>query len=523
MNQSGAGTTGPILYARAAELANQGDWSGTLAVLEPLLQSGRRAEVLLLAAWAMLRLDRYAEARTLVLEASTGNLPDARTFMQCVRLLRRLEEPAALERLAGSVEWSGVTELPVLAELGLLLGSANLFEPAHAAIDRMLELQPQNADAWYLRGLFAMFAGDREASLAALEQALSIEPRMPNAHWLVAMQGDASTAAAHVEQINRVFHGVVPGTEAQAYLLYSLHHRMHSLGRFEVAWKVLERGMAVQRRHAGYSRERQAAVFDALKRARLPVPPAEPRDPGRTGLIFIVGMFRSGTSLIERVVTRHPDVADGGETYQFAAAMRQATGHDSLDAVDASIIERAPMADFDQVRARMQSYADWRAGGRPWLTEKLPSNFLNIGFILRALPDARILHLRRDPMDTCFSNLRTILRGGAAYASDQSDLADFYLRYDDLMAHWHATAPGRILDVDYASFVADPEGQARRILAYCGLDFDARVLDVDKGQGQVATASAAHVRQGILKDRGGAWKPYEAHLGPLMEGLAQGL
>lgn len=141
------------------------------------------------------------------------------------------------------------------------------------------------------------------------------------------------------------------------------------------------------------------------------------------------------------------------------------------------------------------------------MTEKLPSNFLLLGHILEALPEARILHMRRDPMDTCFSNLRTCFDGAARYSYDQRSLGDYHLRYRSLMQHWHEVAPGRILDVDYAALVDRPEAEARRIAAFCGLDFNDAMLAVDRAGGATATASVGHARQGILKDRGGAWRP----------------
>jgi hypothetical protein len=262
----------------------------------------------------------------------------------------------------------------------------------------------------------------------------------------------------------------------------------------------------------------QDDLFASLK--RLALPPFEPAPQDGTGLIFIVGMFRSGTSLIERVLGGHPDVVDGGETWQLSACLRQATDHDSMRVLDATIVARAPAADFAEVRSRMLRYAAWRSSAKPWLTEKLPSNFLNLGFILHAFPEARIVHMRRDPMDTCFSNLRTFFSGAAAYACDPMDMADYYLRYLDLMAHWHTLAPGRILDVEYGAFVADADRQARRLLEYCGLEYRTEILELDRRSGTSATASAAHVRRGVLKDRGQAWKPYAAHLDAMREALS---
>jgi hypothetical protein len=231
-------------------------------------------------------------------------------------------------------------------------------------------------------------------------------------------------------------------------------------------------------------------------------------------------MHRSGTTLLERVLAGHDGVADGGETYVFSACLRHAADHYCQGVGDAVLVDRLDAPGLTAAGARFRDYARWRAGGKAWLTEKLPSNFLNLGFILQALPEARVLHMRRDPIDTCFSNLRTFFGNAAAYSYEQRELAEYFLHYQALMRHWHAQAPGRILDIDYAEFVAAPEIQARRVMEFCGIEFQPEALALEHGGGQVATASLADVRGGIRRDRGGVWRHYEAHLQPLREALA---
>lgn len=490
-----------------------------LTLLGTVSQDHADADALLLASTLRLSRDEYRLALELAHAACERLTGAAHQQLQALRLLRRFEEPARMQAIASEIDWRQWARPSDLAEACLLLSSANLFDAAHGALAALHRIQPDDPNGHYLHGLLAMFEGHRDASLEALERALRIEPRMANAHWLVAMQAGLETAATHVEAMYRVWPAIRPGTDADAYLGYALHRRLHELGRHDEAWHALERGMAAMRRLSGYDADALARVFQRLRvlepsdlPALGPVPDAAPQ------LVFIVGMFRSGTSLIERVVTRHPDVLDGGETYQFSAAMRHATDHYSQFAVDLTTIDRAGDCDYGQVRSRFLDYAAWRAGRRRVLTEKLPSNALNLGFILHAFPQARILHLQRDLIDTCFSNLRTILMG-APYACDQEALADYACGHVDLMAHWHDVAPGRILDVRYEAFVADPVTQARRILEFCGLDFHPSMLDLGAGGGHTTTASAADVRGGIVQGRGGAWRAYEHRLQPLIARL----
>jgi tetratricopeptide (TPR) repeat protein len=507
------------MFEQATALAGRGDWVGAGETVLRLceLAPGSTA-VLTFASMAMLRQGRYREAHRLAQRAAGLRMP-VTDLLDIVRLLHRFEEPETLQRVFDSNDWRRLPSLPALAELAQHLGFAGLYRQAFECLAHALERDPNNADANYLRGLFEMFSGDVAASEVSIRRALALEPRMANAHWLLSMRDDARSAGPHIAEMLRVVHAAQPGSEARACFDYSLHHSLHAMGRHEDAWRALASGNAAMRRLLRYDRSEQHALTTALESMSLPPFDLRPAAEGQTGLIFIVGMFRSGTTLVERLLAGHPDVVDGGETYQLSACLRDATDVDSHQVLVREMVARAPLADFGAVRRRMHDYANWRGGGRRWLTEKLPSNFLNIGFILHALPEARILHMRRDPVETCFSNLRTLFRGGAPYACDQEDLADYYLQYRRAMAHWHALAPGRILDVDYSAFVADPQGQAQRIMAHCSLPDAPQALETGMRVGMAATASAAHVRNGILTDRGSIWKPYTQWLQPLVDGL----
>lgn len=498
--------------------AARGDWEHAHASALRLHSAAPDSvPIALLAAQVMLQVDRYRDARALVLRTASLPIDAPDLLLQTVGMLRRFDESEVLEALVQGSDWRKCRSLPLLAELAQHLGFSGLYLLAFDCLKHMLDIEPQYADAHYLRGLFEMFSGDLAVSEVSVRRALTIEPRMANAHWLLSMQDDAQSAGSHVADMLRVLPASASGSEARAYFDYSLHYSLNALGRHDEAWEALARGHSAMRRLKRYRRGEQHSLVSALERMALPAFDPEPVADGQTGLIFIVGMFRSGTTLIERVLAGHPEVVDGGETYQLSACLREATDHDCNETVDATIVARAPSADFSRIRQRMLAYATWRAQGRRWLTEKLPSNFLNLGFILHAFPDAHILHMRRDPVETCFSNLRTIFRGAAPYACDQHDLADYYLLYRRMMAHWHALAPGRILDVDYAAFVDDPTAHAKRIMMHCGLDYVPEALNLGRQGGATATASAAHVRTGILNNRREVWRPYEQQLQPMIQ------
>jgi hypothetical protein len=201
--------------------------------------------------------------------------------------------------------------------------------------------------------------------------------------------------------------------------------------------------------------------------------------------------------------------------------MRYATDHHCKGVIDARIVERARSLDLSEAGQRYLASVSWRVGEKRCFTDKLPSNFLNVGFIAGALPHAKILHMVRDPRETCFSNLRELFSDANGYSYDLGELADYYGWYRMLMARWHERFPGRILDVDYAALVANPEQQVRRVAAFCGLAFEPAMLDLDSQRRGVVTASAVQVRGSVQRRERPKWAPYEQWLSPLIERLRQ--
>jgi hypothetical protein len=257
--------------------------------------------------------------------------------------------------------------------------------------------------------------------------------------------------------------------------------------------------------------------------AALPpaMPPAMADATMRTP-VFIVGMHRSGTTLLEQLLDGHSQVQAIGELYDFPSQMRNATDHHCKGPIDATIVARADGVDFDAVGRGYLAGLQWRLGKERFFTDKLPSNFLNLGFICRALPQAKILHMVRDPVETCFSNLRELFAEANPYSYDPLELAEFFLQYRRLMRHWHAAYPGRILDVDYAQLTRDPGRVLHDVADFCGFPFEPGMLELSARTRGIATASAVQVREGVVAREQPKWAPYAAHLQPLIRALEAG-
>lgn len=467
-----------------------------------------------------LALGRYRDAHAHVMHAADLAPTAEETVVALVRALRQFNEPAALLeslRHAGWRKWRSADHLSECATLASSVGENAL---ARELVDVAIARDRRHAPAHYFSGVVHMFYGEMEQAERALETCIALAPHIAQAHWVLSRLRKQRPDANHVERLRPLLAKAKPGGIDEPYLAFALHNELHDLERFDDSWAALERGCRSKRQSAPHDRGDARRMFEGLTGLCTPdfIAASPPIEEAPYRPVFILGMHRSGSTLLEQLVAGHPDVADGGETYGFTSQMRLAADYRNAGVLDAELVRRARGADYAEVRRRFFEATAWRARGHAVLTEKLPSNFLNIGFIAKALPDARILHMRRDAMDTCFSNLRTMFSDVNTFSYDQAELAEWYQQYEALMAHWHRVMPGRILDVDYQTLVDRPETVMRDVFAFCGLDWHDTVSTFGQS-GAVATASSPQMRGGILRNRTPAWWPYRDQLAPLRVAL----
>ena len=311
-------------------------------------------------------------------------------------------------------------------------------------------------------------------------------------------------------------------------LCFALAKEYEDLGDFLQAGAFLQRGAARRRQKLSYdvANDERAlqAIIESFSAERL----AAAHHGGERGAtaIFVMGLPRSGTTLIDRIVSSHSAVQSLGEINDLAYAIIGAVHAGS--AVDAAppdrleLIKRAAQLDFatlgDDYLRRVEGYARTR----PRFIDKTPWNFLYLGLIAQALPGARIIHVRRDPMDSGFALYKTLFRDGSPYSYDLQDLARYYLAYHQLMEHWRRALPGRFLQIDYERVVQSQEVATRELLAWCDLPFEAQCLEFHRNTAPAATASAAQVREPLHARSIGNWKHYAALLEPLAAALRAG-
>lgn len=507
----------------AQRFTRQQKWESAIAAYRAVLQQAPSfAPAWLELSIALEHLDRYRESRDCILRAARAGGPEPHPMLglSIARRFRRFEDS---DRLVAYVQATALDRrLPPerLVDLGILFSSSGAFQQAQSWIDASLRSLPGNADAHNMRGLLHMFAGESAEAAASFRRALALRPSFAAVYSVLTRVAPAKPEDNLVDALRRLL-AMPLAPKDEVHVAYALHNQFHDLGDFDAAWDALARAFAVKRRiQTPYNHEATLAMFD-LQRAHY-ASTAIPPPAGSNGLtpIFIVGMHRSGTTLLERMLSGSELVADAGETYTFSAQLRAASDHFCNGVADVQLLRNSAHADMQTVGRLFLEAMAWRAGGRPFVTEKLNPNFILLGQIASALPQARIIHMQRDAADTCFSNLRTLFNIEAPYSYDVVEMADYYKAYADLMAFWRGVAADRMLDVRYEDMVHAPDLEAARVARYCGLPYDERMLDVDREGGMVATASVNQVRQGILRNRGGAWRPYEAHVRPMLDRLA---
>jgi Flp pilus assembly protein TadD len=387
-------------------------------------------------------------------------------------------------------------------------------DAAEAELERALALNPRYVPAWLNLGNLHEDRGHREDARAAYERALAIQPA--NAMALARLAGVAMLSGPDDPLLDRV-RGAIGAAHgdpaARADLGFSLGAALDRLRAYDEAFTAYAAANEASRALSGarYDRAAQERLVDRLI-AAFPEPAKAPLAGANEAPIFICGMFRSGSTLVEQILARHEAVTPGGELGLVPA----------LAASLQPYPEAAPAAAPERLAELRSGYLGALRRVHPGaglVTDKRPDNFLHIGLIMTLFPEARIVHTVRNPLDNVLSIYFLQLDPGLAYAQDLGDAAHWYRQYRRLMAHWRALYPGNIHDLDYDALVAEPRPRIEALLDFCGLPWREACLSFHEADNAVRTASAGQVREPLYRRSSGRWRHYERHLGGLIEAL----
>ncbi len=393
---------------------------------------------------------------------------------------------------------------------GLVLVALGRPAEALAAYDAALALDDAFVDALGNRGVLLTELGREAEACAALDQALACAPRdarlrynrvlarrvTPNDPQLAALRALAADEAALPE-------------DGRIHLHFALAKALGDIGETRASIDELLIANRLKRAVTAYDEAGLMAALDLIRRIfDTPLLTADRGlgDPTQVP-VFIIGMPRSGTTLVEQILASHPQVFPAGESDAFSRAMLE-------------LGEAVGPRPWRRIGERYRGQTLPLAPTAKRITDKTPDNFRFAGLIHLALPRARFIHVRRDPLDTCLSCFSKLFGADLPYAYDLAELGRYHRAYEAMMAHWRAVLPpGVMLEVAYEDVVADLEGQARAILAHCALDWDPRCLAFHQTERWVRTASATQVRRPIYATSVGRWRGHETALAPLIEAL----
>lgn len=492
------------------------DWLSALAIApDP-------AAVMLELSYLESFAGHYRIARDWTLRAVQAGPRSIDAALSIVHRLRTFNEVPILRGIVAGLLNNQRTPHGLLVECARQLSNLNDFGLALQCAEMAKAREPDDVSVRLVRGQLLAHHGRIEEAAMDLNWALERNPRIAIAWWMLSRLHKQTAQSNHVAHLRALLQmpGLHPPDVAAA--ARALHKELDDIGDYDGAWQALEALCKVKRASVQYGPMESRRLIDGL----LAWSPDDVEAPARQAAdkvpVFIVGMHRSGTTLMEQLLDASPQVRGLGELCDFTSAMRYATDHYCKDSIDRTIVERASRIDFTEVGRRYLAGLAWRLGAERFFTDKLPSNFLNIGFVCQALPQAKILHMVRDPVETCFSNLRELFSEVNSYSYDQLELADYFLQYRRLLAHWHSAYPGRILDVPYADLTRNPEIVMRKVAAFCGIDYVDAMRDPRSSTRAVATASAVQVREGVVRRETPKWAPYARQLRPLIKALREG-
>lgn len=400
-----------------------------------------------------------------------------------------------------------------LSRLSEAYTQCGAFEAAERCARQAAELNPNQPAIRYNFASALISTGQLEESEQEFNRLIARSPHDYDAYYNRATLRKQTADDNHLAELRRMLAAPKRNQMGEVQLNYALALELENLGQYEESFAALKRGAEARRAMMAYRVEgdvatmaRIADVFDAEFFAR------KHDQDDRQGPVFVLGFPRSGTTLVDRILSAHPQIESLGELNDWALAL---TGLTRGSRSKSDMVAKSAALDMRQLAADYLLRVDQRRADHPFFIDKTPANFLYIGLIAAALPNARIIHLNRDPMDNALGMYKALFRMGYPFSYDFADLAQYMLAKDRLMDHWRVVLPGRILDVNYEDIITDQEGQTRRLLDHVGVDWDPACLDFHTNTSPTATASAAQVRQPLYASAVGRWRRYERELAPL--------
>lgn len=376
-----------------------------------------------------------------------------------------------------------------------------------------------------LKGHLLSTLGNKDEAEELLEDAIAFGAASPRPHLLLSRLNLDRGRASRIDRLRKLAATQRSSPEWVAMIHYSLFNELDGDGNFNEAWGALTYGARALRASLNYDPALEAEIFENLARSADGMSARsfssdEKSVEATPTPIFIVGLPRTGTTLVEQIIGNHPDVYSGGELLVLAQQIQWVSDRIWEGAYDLQASLDAGSLDMGLLGDRYIRGSAWRAHGARFYTDKNPRNFTSIGHIVNALPNSRIVHIRRNPVDACFSNFKMLFGPNIyPYSYDLGELVSHHRNYTKLMDSWGRIYADKIFTLDYEELVRNGADVVERLLEFCGLSPNAQVLDITSNRRAIMTESRSQLRAGIQDKYIGEWRNYERQLAPLVEML----
>ena len=490
-----------------------------------LRREPRNAAAIRLLAEVGVRLGRFCEAEEL-LAYCLELAPDfhlarhsyANVLFRQLRYRDALTELEKLLRAEPNRPSHILLKAAILAQIGETAGAIEIY-------DAVLKQHPSEARLHLNKGHALKTVGKQAEAVAAYRTAIRLQPDLGEAYWSLSNLKTFEFDAADIREMRVRLERKIVNPEDFFHLSFALGKALEDRGEFDESYRHYSNGNAARRRTVHWDADAHHAEIErliAFFRPELFDSRGQWGNPSQAP-IFIVGMPRAGSTLLEQILASHSEVEGTMELPDIMAIARRLTSASARDGESGYPGALSTLTSAD-VEALGSAYLERTAilrSGAPRFIDKMPNNFAHVGLIHLILPNAKILDARRHPMACCFSVFKQLFAHGQTYSYSLEEIGRYYRDYVELMSHWDSVLPGRVLRVDYESVVENTEEEVRRVLDHCGLEFEPACLEFYRTVRTVRTASSEQVRRPIYKTAVDHWRNYEAHLGPLKESLGR--
>jgi tetratricopeptide (TPR) repeat protein len=469
----------------------------------------------------LMQVQDWAGALSCIDGALRSEPQDARLLIsraQCLLALGR--QPEACEAAATAHRHAG-SDAVLFDAIGSLFNHCNDQIRALAAYDRAVSLAPGNPHFLFNRAAARRFVGQLAEAEADYDRVIALNPDDHEAYKNRSELRPQSVYHNHIGELERLVARGFPDWRGEVQACYALAKEYEDLEDYEKSFQQLRQGATARRRRMRYDVAVDVATVDWIIDAFPHAPPANERgagiDPPIDAPIFIVGLPRSGSTLVDRILGSHSAIFSAGELNYFAlsivAAVRRRCGAAQLPRRE--LIARSADIDFAALGRDYLDKVRHAGVGAVRFTDKMPLNYLYCGLIQRALPSAKIVHVTRQPMAACYSMYKTLFKDGYPFSYDLGEIARYFIGYRRLMDHWQTAAPAMIYPLSYEALVADQLGETRKLLDFCGLEWQDACAEFHRNPTPTTTASASQVRRRMYDSSVGQWRHYTAELADL--------